>query len=60
MIKGLPIGFNCTEGILASQNWYGFSFRFKQKITFSYLLMREGNYIANSFQTIEGLLLDIS
>ena len=24
-IEGLPIGFNCTEGILASQNSYGFT-----------------------------------
>ena len=23
-IEGLPIGFNCTEGIFASQNPYGF------------------------------------
>ena len=31
MIKGLPIGFNCTEGILASQNSYGFRVRFEAK-----------------------------
>ena len=24
-IEGLPIGFNCTVGILASQNSYGFT-----------------------------------
>ena len=38
-IEGLPIGFNCTEGILASQNSYGFTameliFRQKKSVQF--------------------------
>ena len=39
-IEGLPIGFNCTEGILASQNSNGFTATFivsgqENKVSFS-------------------------
>ena len=55
-IEGLPIGFNCTEVNLASQNLYGFRIYFEaKKIIFTYLPRKEGYNIENCFSTVEGL-----